>query len=108
MYIIANLGTYLPNTYFHTLLTIHPLGLSPNFGTPDFTHLRFPAKMRIDYVRVYQHPDQINIGCSPKDFPTEDYINEFIGAYTNPNLTTWRDDFGQPFPKNSFAGECSA
>ncbi|KZV76984.1 glycoside hydrolase family 16 protein [Peniophora sp. CONT] len=89
------------------MYVIANLGLSPNFGTPDFTHLKFPAKMRIDYVRVYQHPDQINIGCSPKDFPTEDYINEFIGAYTNENLTTWRDDFGQPFPKNSFAGECS-
>jgi len=26
-------------------------------------------------------------------------------AYTNPNLTTWVDDFKQPFPKNSFMGD---
>ena len=27
-------------------------------------------------------------------------------AYTNPNLTTWVNDFKQPVPKNSFLGEC--
>ncbi|KAI0036622.1 beta-glucan synthesis-associated protein [Vararia minispora EC-137] len=82
------------------------LGLSPSFGTIDFNHLQFPATMRVDYVRVYQHPDQINYGCDPKAFPTQAYINQYTEAYTNPNLTTWRDDFGQPFPKNSFAGQC--
>lgn len=29
-------------------------------------------------------------------------------AYTNPNLTTWRDDYKTPFPKNSFLESCSA
>lgn len=29
-------------------------------------------------------------------------------AYTNPNLTTWRDDYKMPFPKNSFLESCSA
>ena len=64
-----------------------------------------------------------SIGCDPPDFPTAAYINEYvqsvsssavesdcfcryIEAYTNPNLTTWRDDFKQPFPKNSFLGQC--
>ena len=27
-------------------------------------------------------------------------------AYTNPNLTTWVDDFKQEWPKNKFKGEC--
>ncbi|KAA1471582.1 beta-glucan synthesis-associated protein [Dentipellis sp. KUC8613] len=90
MYIIANLG------------------MSTNFGKVDLDHLTFPTKMRIDYIRVYQHPDRINIGCDPPDFPTAAYINEYIGAYTNPNLTTWRDDFKQPFPKNSFLKQCTA
>lgn len=35
-----------------------------------------------------------------------DVFNRYIEAYTNPNLTTWRDDYGQPFPKNSFLGQC--
>ncbi|KAH7912998.1 glycoside hydrolase family 16 protein [Hygrophoropsis aurantiaca] len=82
------------------------LGMSNNFQVPDFTKLQFPATMRIDWVRVYQPSDAINIGCDPKDFPTAAYINEYLEAYNNPNLTTWQIDYGQPFPKNSFLGEC--
>ncbi|PCH33736.1 glycoside hydrolase family 16 protein [Wolfiporia cocos MD-104 SS10] len=83
------------------------LGISLAFGGYiDFAHLQFPSIMRVDYVRVYQDPSNINIGCDPPDFPTAAYINEYIGAYTNPNYTTWRDDFGQPFPKNSFLEDC--
>ncbi|EKM61134.1 glycoside hydrolase family 16 protein [Phanerochaete carnosa HHB-10118-sp] len=88
MYIIANLG------------------MSTNFGPVDLEHLTFPTTMKIDYIRVYQDPDNINYGCDPKGFPTEAYINTYIEAYTNPNLTTWRNDYGQPFPKNSFLGQC--
>ncbi|KAI0735052.1 glycoside hydrolase family 16 protein [Earliella scabrosa] len=89
MYIIANLG------------------MSTNFGFVDLDHLTFPTTMRVDWIRVYQDPDNLNIGCDPSDFPTQAYIAEYIEAYTNPNLTTWRDDFKQPFPKNSWLGECS-
>lgn len=88
MYIIANLG------------------MSTNFGFVDLEHLTFPTIMKVDWIRVYQDPDNINIGCDPPDFPTKAYIDNYIEAYTNPNLTTWRDDFKQPFPKNSFLGEC--
>ncbi|KAJ7225676.1 beta-glucan synthesis-associated protein [Mycena pura] len=82
------------------------LGMSLNFGTVDFELLTFPAVMRVDYIRVYQPSDAINIGCDPTDFPTQAYINEYLGAYTNPNFTTWRDDFGQPFPKSKELGQC--
>ena len=47
--------------------------------------------MRFDYVRVYQQTGQTNIGCDPPDFPTEDYIQRHINAYTNYNLTVWED-----------------
>ncbi|KAG1715994.1 hypothetical protein ID866_1159 [Astraeus odoratus] len=82
------------------------LAISTNFATVDFTDLEFPVTMRIDWVRVYQPKNAINIGCDPKDFPTAAYINEYIEAYSNPNLTTWRDDFGQPFPKSKFLDQC--
>ncbi|SJK97250.1 related to KRE6-glucan synthase subunit [Armillaria ostoyae] len=88
MYIIANLG------------------MSTNFGPVDTEHLGFPVHMTIDYIRVYQPTDSINIGCDPPDFPTQAYINEYIEAYMNPNLTTWVDDYQKPVPKNSFLGEC--
>jgi len=82
------------------------LGMSTNFGTVDLAHLTFPTTLKLDYVRVYQYPDSINIGCDPPDFPTAAYINAYSEAYTNPNLTTWVDDYGQTVPKNSFLGQC--
>ncbi|KAJ7578527.1 glycoside hydrolase family 16 protein [Mycena floridula] len=95
----------------HLLLLLYliaNLGISPSFGFIDFEHLTFPATMSIDYIRVYQPKNAKNVGCDPKDFPTQAYINEYIEAYTNYNLTTWVDDFHQTFPKNSFLGECNA
>ncbi|KAJ7438652.1 beta-glucan synthesis-associated protein [Mycena galericulata] len=88
MYIIANLG------------------ISPNFGFIDFEHLVFPAILTIDWVRVYQHPNQINIGCDPPDFPTAAYIDTYIEAYTNPLLTTWVNDYNQTNPKNKLVDTC--
>ncbi|KAG2156292.1 glycoside hydrolase family 16 protein [Suillus clintonianus] len=82
------------------------LGMSTNFGPVDLEHLPFPVHMRVDYIRVYQPSNARNIGCDPKAFPTADYINTYSEAYTNPNLTTWKGDFNQPFPKNSFLGQC--
>jgi len=89
------------------LYIIANLGMSLNFGAVDFERLIFPSVMRVDYIRVYQPKNAINIGCDPKDFPTQAYINEYLEAYTNPNLTTWRDDFKQPFPKNKLIDQCT-
>jgi hypothetical protein len=100
------------------------LGISPNFAIIDTADLVFPATLRIDWIRVYQPTNAINIGCDPKDYPTSAYINEYapiyadaflvphdpsfryIEAYTNPNLTTWQGDFNQPFPKNKLKVSC--
>ncbi|KZP20198.1 glycoside hydrolase family 16 protein [Athelia psychrophila] len=82
------------------------LGMSKNFGTVDLANLPFPAHMLVDYIRVYQPKGSKNVGCDPPDFPTAGYINEYSEAYSDPNLTTWRDGFGQPFPNNSFLGQC--
>ncbi|KAJ7271298.1 glycoside hydrolase family 16 protein [Mycena haematopus] len=88
------------------MYVIMNLGLSENFGFIDFAHLTFPAVMRVDWVRVYQDPENINVGCDPKDYPTAGYINEYMEAYTNANLTTWVDDFHQVVPKNRLADTC--
>lgn len=50
--------------------------MSFGFGEVDLANLPFPAHMRVDYVRVYQPKGSINIGCDPKDFPTQAYINQ--------------------------------
>ena len=39
--------------------------------------------MRIDYVRVYQRVGHTNVGCSPPDYPTADYIQSHLAAYTS-------------------------
>ncbi|KAF9238742.1 glycoside hydrolase family 16 protein [Melanogaster broomeanus] len=89
------------------------LGMSTNFGQVDLDHLPFPVHMKVDYIRVYQPSGAHNIGCDPKDFPTAEYINadkddlsDTLRPTPNPNLTTWRGDYGQPFPKNRYLGQC--
>ncbi|KAF8890771.1 beta-glucan synthesis-associated protein SKN1 [Infundibulicybe gibba] len=90
MYIIANLG------------------FSLNFGGIDFDRLTLPTTMSIDYIRVYQPKDSINIGCDPPDFPTATYINAYPEAYTNNNLTLWTTpSYNQTWPKNRLNGGCS-
>jgi beta-glucanase (GH16 family) len=65
------------------------LGISKQWQKIDVTTMTFPSKFMIDYVRVYQRAGQQNTGCSPKDFPTEDYIKSHIEAYMNYTLPAW-------------------
>jgi len=81
------------------------LAISPQFGVISDL-LSFPAVMYIDYIRVYQDPNAKNIGCSPKDFPTEDYINSLPELYGNYNLTIF-EQANQTFPKNRLIDNCS-
>jgi hypothetical protein len=51
--------------------------------------------MYVDYVRVYQRDDAPGIGCSPEDYPTEDYIQkyEFLSFHFHPSKLTRRQPF---------------
>ncbi len=49
--------------------------MSYNFGSIDLDDMVFPVYMLIDYVRVYQDPSNINLGCDPDGFPTAEYIS---------------------------------
>lgn len=81
------------------------LGISNNWAYIDWPSLVFPATFRIDYVRVYQPPDAILVGCDPDSHPTTDYIQDHLNAYYNVNLTTW-EDAGYSFPKNKLVHGC--
>ncbi|KAL4427961.1 hypothetical protein ABPG75_002050 [Micractinium tetrahymenae] len=50
------------------------MGLAYGFTKVDFDRLGFPAQYKIDYVRVYQDPEAVNVGCSPPAFPTAQYL----------------------------------
>jgi len=52
-----------------------------NWQTIDPSTMIFPSEYLIDYVRVYQRKDQVNIGCDPQEFPTAKYINDHLEAY---------------------------
>ncbi|PPQ73668.1 hypothetical protein CVT26_010760 [Gymnopilus dilepis] len=78
------------------------LGISQSWQNINLASMIFPAEMKIDYVRVYQRKGHTNTGCNPKDYPTTDYINAHMDAFTNVNLTTWP----YPKPKNSQYDGC--
>ena len=42
--------------------------------------------MSVDYVRVYQRPEDINYGCDPDKFPTQAYINRWVSLFVHPCL----------------------
>ncbi|KAL0579721.1 hypothetical protein V5O48_002285 [Marasmius crinis-equi] len=81
------------------------LGMSTNFGDVDLENLVFPAHMYVDYIRVYQHPDHINIGCDPKEFPTKAYIEESVYTTQFNDLgTVWAAVAEEPIGGSVLAG----
>ncbi|KAM0752937.1 glycoside hydrolase family 16 protein [Meredithblackwellia eburnea MCA 4105] len=88
------------------------LGMSQGFQSFDVADVPLPGIMRVDYVRVYQNPSSLNIGCDKPDYPTADYIDKHTWAYNNPNLTTWKqykefvNDTITTFPKNRLTDTC--
>jgi hypothetical protein len=87
------------------------LGMSPGWQAINLPSMTFPTEMLIDYVRIYQRKGHENVGCSPDDYPTAEYINNHLEAYTNPNLTSWRGGVpggaGYSWPRNGlYYGSC--
>lgn len=82
-------------------------GMSNSFASLNMTGLGalMPATMRLDYVRIYQDEDAISVTCDPPGFPTTEYIRAHPEAYTNPNLTLWKQT-PYDWPKNSFVDKC--
>ncbi|KAJ1958756.1 hypothetical protein GGI12_004656 [Dipsacomyces acuminosporus] len=88
MYVIMNLGISSGFTYIDKEIV-------------DF----FPAKMLVDYVRLYQDPDDIRLSCDPPDRPTGEYIQNHPRAYYNPNITRWKDT-GYGIPSYKLSNKC--
>lgn len=83
------------------------LGISNNWAYIDWQFIFFPVTMSIDYVRIYQPNDSVDMTCDPASHPTYDYIQSHLNAYMNPNLTTW-EEAGYTFPKNILTGNCKS
>ena len=74
-----------PLTFAHRLFQalVLNLGISLGWQHVNVTTTTFPTEMLIDYVRIYQRKGQENVGCSPDDYPTVDYVNNHMDAYTS-------------------------
>ncbi|CCC70849.1 hypothetical protein NCAS_0F03650 [Naumovozyma castellii] len=83
------------------------LGISNNWAYIDWQYIFFPVTMSIDYVRIYQPNDTQSITCDPEDYPTYDYIQSHLNAYSDANLTSWKQA-GYTFPKNQLTGNCKS
>ncbi|RKP08190.1 beta-glucan synthesis-associated [Thamnocephalis sphaerospora] len=83
------------------------VGMSQGFGHVDLENARFPATMYVDYVRIYQHPDRIDVTCDPKDRPTKQYIKDHPKLYNDPTLQNFTQS-GYPLPQYSLNPQCSA
>lgn len=79
------------------VMPMEPMSVIVNFGMSDtFAPLNMtglapllPATMRIDYIRIYQDPDNFMVTCDPVGYETTGYIQDHIDVYSNPNVTQW-------------------
>ncbi|KAJ5739506.1 hypothetical protein N7533_012290 [Penicillium manginii] len=82
------------------------LGMADNFAPQNHSIKEYmPAYLRVDYIRIYQDPDEESITCDPPGYETTGYIKEHEKAYKDANLTTW-EAAGYHWPKNSYMHEC--
>lgn len=86
------------------------LGIASSFSYVSWPNLTWPSVMLVDYVRVWQDEDKIDLTCDPPDRPTAAYIKKHAEAYWNANLTKWlpaeKGSYNQPFPKNRLIDQC--
>lgn len=95
------------------LIPVEPMTIIMNFGMSNsFSALNltglaklFPATMRIDYIRIYQDPDEVSVTCDPPGYETTEYIAKHPEAYNNPNLTHWSQT-PYEWPKNKLVHGC--
>ena len=72
---------------------IFNVGMGTSFAFVDFVGLSklYPAKMTVDWIRIYQPNGGQSVTCDPPGYETTDYIARHPVAYQNPNITNWYD-----------------
>jgi hypothetical protein len=83
------------------------LAMSSGFGEIDEKNAPMPSTMYVDYIRIYQHPDKIDVTCDPKDRPTAKYIKDHPKLYNDPGLRAFNES-GYPLPEYSLNPKCKA
>ncbi|KAF3911419.1 hypothetical protein ABW20_dc0103603 [Dactylellina cionopaga] len=72
------------------MTVIFNLGMGTSFAYVEFAEIAklLPAKMRVDWIRIYQPPGKESITCDPPGYETTQYIQDHLVAFMNPNVTT--------------------
>ncbi|KAF3147695.1 hypothetical protein TWF594_002285 [Orbilia oligospora] len=83
------------------------VGMGTSFAFVEWLEIEklLPAKMRVDWVRIYQPPGKESVTCDPPGYETTQYIKDHPIAFMNPNVTTW-EAANYTRPKNSFENTC--
>lgn len=87
----GNIGSRM--TSKEPMSTVMNFGISNSWAYIDWNGFNFPLAMLIDYVRLYQPENAINLTCDPEDYPTYDYIEAHPNAYQNNNITSWAENW---------------
>ncbi|CAG8959774.1 hypothetical protein HYFRA_00001681 [Hymenoscyphus fraxineus] len=84
-------------------------GMSNSFAQVFLPNLAeaMPATMRLDYIRIYQDPNDISVTCDPPGYPTTPYIEKHKEVYMNQNLSLWSET-NYTWPKNTLVNGCTA
>ncbi|KAI9596759.1 beta-glucan synthesis-associated [Syncephalis fuscata] len=83
------------------------VGMSNGFGPVDLQRAVFPATMYVDYIRIYQDPDNIDVTCDPKDRPTAQYIKDHPKLYNDASIHEFKNS-EYPWPQFSINPQCKA
>jgi len=74
-----------------------------NGGKSALDGKHWPARFYIDYVRVWQVADEMNVGCNPPDYPTKVYIDNHHEWYGEPAEPSGYDTCPEIYPASSHA-----
>jgi len=72
-----------------------------NGGMTALDGKHWPARFYVDYVRVWQIEDEMNIGCNPPDYPTKTYIQNNHEWYGEPALPSGYDTCPEIYPASA-------
>ena len=72
-----------------------------NGGASALDGKHWPALFYVDYVRVWQRKEEMNIGCNPPDYPTKKYIENHAEWYGEPAKPSGYDTCPEIYPASA-------
>ena len=74
-----------------------------NGGATALDGKHWPASLMVDYVRVWQRPSEVSVGCNPPDFPTKTYIEKNTDLFGELSAPTGYETCPEVYPESAYA-----